>query len=175
MQKRPQELIEALNDAPSTITIRDDKKALWELFVFQCNQDPVFGEGLLQFTIDWARLMEKRLANGEYIFDITEETFTLANYNNVSGSMFTNAMAVLYKTWIHGPMLKAWQERELAIKTVWIDKLIDCQCANTDIFFQLKSLSDKKTNDLFSQFQPYPKEKRPFWKDLIRLIFSTKR
>ena len=71
------------------------------------------GAEIFRYLEAWADLMEARMAEGEKLEDIVEETSRLADTNGITGSMYGFASSVLCQEWLHGNELHQWQHNKM--------------------------------------------------------------
>lgn len=73
----------------------------------EINNDPYGGE-VVRYGAAWADLMESRLADGEKLEDIAEQTSREADTGGITGYMYGAACSALAHFWIHGEPLRRW-------------------------------------------------------------------
>ena len=56
----------------------------------------------------WASLMESRMAQGETLEACAKLTSHQANTESISGGVYSLAVGILSKCWIHGEQLQRW-------------------------------------------------------------------
>ncbi len=71
------------------------------------NIDP-YGAEIIAYSERWADLMETRMAAGEALTDIANETSHKADTNGITGFMYGCAVQGLAKFWLHGEALRQW-------------------------------------------------------------------
>lgn len=103
----------ALAAAPEKMTVRDEKE--WKEIV-AANIDG-YGQGVISFAERWARLMERRMANGDALEACAEEAASLANNDGITGFMYGEAVRILSKAWIHGEKLRCWHNLKTQLGT----------------------------------------------------------
>jgi len=77
----------------------------------EANQDP-YGKAGVSYAERWADLMEKRMADGESLADIAEETSHAADTEGITGFMYGCAVSILAQVWKHGEELRRWHNLE---------------------------------------------------------------
>jgi len=80
------------------------------------NQD-TYGGRVVSYGEDWANLMEDRIANGEQLEDIADETSHEADTDDITGFMYSCAASSLAYYWEHGEQLRRWHNLENQIGT----------------------------------------------------------
>lgn len=70
------------------------------------NQDD-YGKGVIDFAQRWARLMQKRMADGEDLGSVVDDCAKLADVDGITG-MYGAAVSVLATCWEHGEELRRW-------------------------------------------------------------------
>lgn len=102
-------LKDALAIAPAKMTLRDEES--WKKRVV--NNTDGYGGKVTSFAERWARLMEGRMANGDTLEACSDETFSLANNEDISGFMKGCALYILSQEWIHGEQLCRWHNLKI--------------------------------------------------------------
>ena len=93
----------ALVDAPP-MEFADESG--WKEFASN-NTDP-YGGRVVRYADEWARLMQRRIADGETVESCADDTSHLADDDGITGFMHGCALSVLVKTWKHGEALRRW-------------------------------------------------------------------
>ena len=113
-QKGILESIEAidvqLEGTPSFSIVDTDA---WQVLIHK-NENKFFGNLTLSFVDRWARLMQLRIANGEKLEDIVEETSVQAVHTHISNENYVYAVKILSEHWKYGNRLKAVLQQCLA-------------------------------------------------------------
>lgn len=76
------------------------------------NQGDGYSARVVSYSEDWAALMEPRIAAGESIADIAQETSRAADTDRITGFMYDCAVTGLTKFWVHGDELLKWHNRK---------------------------------------------------------------
>lgn len=82
----------------------------WDNWVAK-NLDDGYGQAVIRYCRNWARLMEKLLEDGFDIAYAAQETRNEADYEGISGFQFGKAVQVLSECWIHGEALRQWHNQ----------------------------------------------------------------
>jgi len=78
--------------------------------------DPIgYGRRVITYGEDWAGLMEKRMANGEALVDIAQETSREADTDGITGFMYGCAVKALAYFWVHGKELRKWHNLDMQL------------------------------------------------------------
>lgn len=101
----------ALEGAPETMILKDP--VTWAECVK--NNTDEYGKAVIDYTNTWARLMEVRMAKGERLEDIAEETSHQADYEGITGFMYGCAVNFLAHCWIYGEQLRLWHNLKTQI------------------------------------------------------------
>jgi hypothetical protein len=75
---------------------------------YRINEHASYGRGIFEFAERWARLMQARIASGERLEDIADDTSSTANIDDITGFMYGAAVMELSACWIHGEQLRVW-------------------------------------------------------------------
>ena len=78
----------------------------------QVNSNDFYSLGVVRYMNKWAELMEKRIANGEKISDIADQTSYQADTEGITGFMYGCAVSALSEFWEHGEELRRWHNKE---------------------------------------------------------------
>ena len=78
------------------------------------NTDP-YGAAVIRYAERWADMMEQRLADGEKLADIADETSHAADTEGITGFMYGAAVSVLAGVWEHGEKLRRWHNCDVQI------------------------------------------------------------
>jgi len=79
------------------------------------NTDP-YGNACFEYAEKWAELMEERIADGEKIVNIANETSKIADEEfGVTGFMYGMAVSILAYCWEHGETLRQWHNLDVQI------------------------------------------------------------
>ena len=73
----------------------------------KANEDG-YGKAIFDYAESWADLMEARMAKGEKIEDMAQETSREADVEGITGFMYGAAVATLSQAWEHGEELRRW-------------------------------------------------------------------
>jgi hypothetical protein len=77
------------------------------------NSKDLYGAGIFQYVEKWANLMETRIANGELVKDIADETSRQADEGiGITGFMYGCAVSILSQCWEYGEALRKWHNKE---------------------------------------------------------------
>jgi hypothetical protein len=85
----------------------------WQEWV-DSNKDP-YGKGVIDYAKRWADLMEKKMADGELLEDIADDTSHEADTEGITGFMYGAAVSVLASCWEHGDQLRRWHNLKTQI------------------------------------------------------------
>lgn len=88
---------------------------LWEKGL-KNNTDP-YGARIYSYAKDWAELMEKAITEGSKLEDIADSTSHTADYDGITGFMYSCAVNILASVWIHGEQLRQWHNLKTQIGT----------------------------------------------------------
>lgn len=91
-------------------SIREDAKETFDKGL-SLNTDG-YGRACFTYASAWAQLMEKRMAGGEELDAVVEETSHDADIEGITGFMFSAAKAILHDCWIHGDKLMDYYKKE---------------------------------------------------------------
>lgn len=97
--------------APEKLTLKDEAEFL---AAKEKNSDP-YGSGIYRYAESWARIMEGRMASGEKLVDIAQESSHIADTEGITGFMYGAAVSILSGFWIHGEALRRWHNKEVQI------------------------------------------------------------
>lgn len=75
------------------------------------NNDP-YSKAAIDFMIRWADLMEEKIAAGNNLYNIAEETSHEADTDGITGFMYGCAVSLLSQLWIYGDDLRKWHNGE---------------------------------------------------------------
>lgn len=78
------------------------------------NQDS-YGAAIFNYAETWARLMQARLAQGEALSAVAEETSFQADVDGLTGFMYGCAVSILSDCWRHGEELRRWHNLKTQI------------------------------------------------------------
>jgi hypothetical protein len=101
---------EAIKNAPP-IELRDEQ--LWKESLAK-NQDP-YGAGVYRYAETWARMMQKRVAEGESVAFAAQATRFVADKEGITGFMYGCAVSILAACWVHGEELRRWHNLDSQI------------------------------------------------------------
>jgi hypothetical protein len=79
------------------------------------NKDDPYGARCFTYAIQWADLMEARLANGETVEACAKECSREADTDGITGFMYGTAAAILSACWEHGEALRRWHNLDTQI------------------------------------------------------------
>jgi hypothetical protein len=82
-------------------------QAAWDALV-ELNSTDSYSKAAMDYAIQWGRLMQSRIASGEKLVDIAQETSHQADAEGITGFMYGCAVNALSKFWIHGEELRKW-------------------------------------------------------------------
>ena len=91
-----------------------DKEA-WAKFV-EVNDDP-YGGAVVEYSKQWAELMEKKMSQGEKLEDIAQQASHEADASGITGFMFGCAVSTLSQCWEFGEELRLWHNLETQISS----------------------------------------------------------
>lgn len=98
-------LQELLKDAPPMELSDTDG---WKKCV-ENNQDP-YGARVVKYAEDWARLMQREMANGSALQSCAKELSHVADDDGITGNMYGCAVNILAHCWRHGEEIRRWRE-----------------------------------------------------------------
>lgn len=75
------------------------------------NDDP-YGGRCVSYAKEWARLMQKEIADGKPLSEIAAKTSHEADYDGITGFMYGAAVHILSKSWKHGEELRIWHNKQ---------------------------------------------------------------
>jgi hypothetical protein len=78
------------------------------------NTDP-YGGRVVSYGEDWANLMEQRMAKGEKIADMADQTSHESDTDGITGFMYGCAVQALSHFWEHGEALRLWHNLKTQI------------------------------------------------------------
>jgi hypothetical protein len=86
--------------------LRDE--AVWKKWEAS-NRDGGYGEAILDFSTDWADLMEEGLASGADLEEIAEQaSYVAAKKHGITGFQYGASVSILASCWEHGEELRRW-------------------------------------------------------------------
>ena len=71
---------------------------------------------IIDYLERWANLMEKRIADGDEICGIAEQTSYEADTEGITGFMYGCAVNILSQLWEYGEDLRKWHNKEYGYK-----------------------------------------------------------
>lgn len=98
---------DAMANAPE-MTFSD--KEGWDQAV-ETNNDP-YGQRTIKYASDWARMMEKTIAEGGTISSCAETTSYIADFDGITGFMHSCAVGMLKKYWAYGKELEQYMKSQ---------------------------------------------------------------
>jgi len=117
MQERKRQAYEQkqreIEEAISKIDMEFSDEAGWNKFV-EVNSDG-YGSGVVRYAERWAKLMQVRMAKGQTIADMAEETSRDADNEGITVDFYGCAVRTLAQTWKHGKALRLWHNKETQI------------------------------------------------------------
>lgn len=79
----------------------------------ELNSTDGYSKGVIDFSWDWARLMEAQIAAGKTIAECAQECSSEADsLYGITGFMYGCAVSGLSKCWIHGEELRKWHNKD---------------------------------------------------------------
>ena len=111
-RERETKLRVLLANMPAHMTLRDAE--VWKKSC-EVNSDG-YGGAVMKYAERWARVMEARMAKGEELADIAEESSDLANEEGITGFMYGCAVGILSQVWKHGEELRRWHNLKTQIR-----------------------------------------------------------
>lgn len=102
---------DALLDAAPPIELSDE--AAYQ--DWKANNTDPYGAGIFRYAENWARLMQVRIAAGDALEDIADETSHAADTEGITGFMHGAAVSILSKCWVHGDQLRKWHNRSYGV------------------------------------------------------------
>lgn len=102
-----------LATAPA-FSIRDE--AAWRETV-AANSDGGYGECVIRFAENWARLMQERMGKGERLEDVASDlSYVASKPEGLTGFQYGAAVSTLALVWEHGERLRRWHNLKTQIK-----------------------------------------------------------
>ena len=80
----------------------------------EVNKRSPYANRCVKFGEDWANLMEKEIAVrpmedvGAVIFDCAQRTCDQADYDGITGFMYSAGLAGIAEFWVHGDIIRRW-------------------------------------------------------------------
>ena len=71
-----------------------------------------YGNAICVYAENWAKLMQKKMAEGQKIADIAGACSHLADTEGITGFMYGAAVSMLSRCWKHGEELRKWHNKE---------------------------------------------------------------
>ncbi len=105
--RRKQDAKQAAFDAKLAVAPQmevSDEEA-WASFK-EKNADGGYGERIITFAEEWARLMQAEMAAGKALADVMDSTSGEADYDGITGFMYGAAVSTLAQCWVHGDELR---------------------------------------------------------------------
>lgn len=96
-----------------TFAMRDP--AAWQVAV-DVNADP-YGRCCIEYAARWARLMDELLAAGTTVAAVAKGTSDDADTEGITGFMYSMAVGLLARCWVHGEALRRWHNLDAQIGT----------------------------------------------------------
>ena len=91
--------------------IKSGKEKEYEICV-ENNSKNGYSKAVIDYLERWANLMEKRIADGDKICDIAEQTSYEADTEGITGFMYGCAVNILSQLWEYGEDLRKWHNKE---------------------------------------------------------------
>lgn len=71
----------------------------------------VMSAAIVEYAERWANLMEQKIAAGQKVADVAEETSNEADTENITGAMYGCALSLLLYFWEYGEELRLWHNK----------------------------------------------------------------
>ena len=91
--------------------IKSGREKEYEIYV-ENNSKNRYSKAVIDYLERWANLMEKRIADGDKIYDIAEQTSYEADTEGITGFMYGCAVNILSQLWEYGEDLRKWHNKE---------------------------------------------------------------
>lgn len=91
--------------------IKSGKEKEYKICV-ENNSKNGYSKAVIDYLERWANLMEKRIADGDKICDIAEQTSYEADTEGITGFMYGCAVNILSQLWEYGEDLRKWHNKE---------------------------------------------------------------
>jgi hypothetical protein len=109
-RKRKAEFSEAMTDAPPIAVKNAAEWNDWK----EKNTDP-YSAAALRFAENWARIMQKRIDQGESVALAASATQYIADDEGITGFMYGCAVHSLVGCWVYGEELRIWHNLDTQI------------------------------------------------------------
>jgi hypothetical protein len=111
-RERADKLNAILRGAPEAMTLKDADG--WAK-ANAANRDG-YGGAVMSYAERWARVMEARIARGEKLEDIADDSSHLADTEGITGFMYGAAVSTLAAVWVHGESLRRWHNLKTQLR-----------------------------------------------------------
>lgn len=82
---------------------------------YELNDDP-YGRATMDFTVQWAELMEYLIAEGYELEEIAKIAESVIDESyGITGFMYGMAVAILAEFWLHGDQLRIWHNENYGV------------------------------------------------------------
>jgi hypothetical protein len=81
------------------------------------NNGGIYGKRIFSYAEDWADLMAEYMAVGGLLEDIADAASKSADYDGITGYMYSYAAKIIATFWIHGEQFRHWFNLENQIGT----------------------------------------------------------
>jgi len=81
------------------------------------NDDSVYGTRIFSYAEDWADLIADQMSKGFPIEEVAAEAGRRADYDGITGFMYSSAAKIISEHWIHGELFRRWFNIENQIGT----------------------------------------------------------
>jgi hypothetical protein len=106
--------LEDFNKEVEGIEMEFSNKEGWDKSV-AVNKDP-YGKGIITYAENWAKLMQKHLAEGKTLEECYDKDSTAADVEGITGFMFGAATNILAHVWKHGQALRKIHNKQYGIE-----------------------------------------------------------
>lgn len=90
-----------------TLALKDGMDAEYAAYVENYSKSGYL-RGVVDYAEAWGKLMQARMAKGEQLIDIAQQTSHEADIGGITGFMHGRAVSALAHFWVHGDVLKKW-------------------------------------------------------------------
>jgi hypothetical protein len=106
--------MEDFNKEIEGIEMEFSNKEGWDKTV-AANKDE-YGKGIITYAENWAKLMQKHLAEGKTLEECYDKDSTAADVEGITGFMFGAATNILAHTWKHGEELRKIHNKQYGLE-----------------------------------------------------------
>ncbi len=81
------------------------------------NSNDPMGIAIIQYAERWGGMMEEEIESGKTVSEAAEMTWSKADKDLISGSMYSCALGTLVEHWEYGKELREWHESKYNFET----------------------------------------------------------